>query len=156
MGNFDRHLILFWRRSKSVLLCLIYLFRKHIDEWLSLHVSEREKLATVPKRLELRQLAPSHCSKPLPTLACSYYYIVKMTLPECLECLAGPFILAAQINTSKQNALRGGKDRIHHVLRLWKFNRRREFSTCFFSKKCADNDVLSLSSWYVCQGCKDM
>lgn len=65
--------------------------------------------ATVPERWELRQLASSHCSKPLPVHACLYYYVVKTTLPECLECLISPFILAAQINTSKQKALRGGR-----------------------------------------------
>lgn len=69
------------------------------DEWSSLCVSRREKLVTVSEQWELRQLASSHCSEPLPALARLYYCIVKTTLSECLECLISPFILAAQINT---------------------------------------------------------
>lgn len=128
----------------SVLFCLVYLFRQHIDEWPSLCVLGRERLATVPERWELRQLASSHCSKPLPVHACSYYYIVKTTLPECLECLISPFILAAQINTSKQKALRGGRIESIMLYVCGSSAGMKGVWICFFSKikkKSGDNDV---------------
>lgn len=92
---------------------LIYPFSKQIDG--SLYVSRWEKLVIVSEQGKLRQLASSHCSKPLATPAFSNYNIVKVTVLECLECLVSSFILAAQINTLKQNALAGRKD-IHHTL----------------------------------------
>lgn len=72
---------------------------------------------------ELRQLTSSHCSKPLPSVACSYYCKVKTSLFECLRVSHQSIHTGWTNKHIEQKALRGRKDRISHVLCLWKFNR---------------------------------
>lgn len=96
---------------------------------------------------ELRQLASSYCSKPLPAMACSYYCKVKTSLSECPECLISPFILAEQINTLNRKHSEAGK--IESVM-FYVCESSTGTQGVFLKASVGDSVVLSCSSLYVC------